>query len=213
VRDAGGELLRRRGELPNGTTAGDVLAAVARRACGLGVPPAALGALARDHGDQAVLAAVVAAAAEPNLRDLLGLVVAKLAGSRGRGGYAPRVIFLPASAEPDPEPEPDEPPAAPAEPEPEAPPSTAAERRVWERVLGRLRQGADKSTYQTWIQNTGLAGLTADSATVTVPSAFVREWLEGRYAGRIGAALEAELGHPVALVFALRRRRPRQTEV
>ncbi len=52
---------------------------------------------------------------------------------------------------------------------------------LWQAVLSRMEPILSRPNFLTWFQGTGVTDLTAGTATVCVPSIFVREWLQQKY--------------------------------
>ncbi len=53
--------------------------------------------------------------------------------------------------------------------------------KVWQAVLGEMELLVGKANFSTWLKNTGLISLEDEEAVIRVPSAFIKEWLEGKY--------------------------------
>jgi len=52
--------------------------------------------------------------------------------------------------------------------------------KVWQAVLGEMELLVGKANFSTWLKNTGLISLEDEEAVIRVPSAFIKEWLEGK---------------------------------
>jgi len=72
---------------------------------------------------------------------------------------------------------------------------------MWQAVLGELEVTLSKASFTTWFKDTFVIGLTDTEATIAVPNAFAKEWLEKKYAGEIAAALKKHLPDLASLTF------------
>ena len=53
--------------------------------------------------------------------------------------------------------------------------------QVWKSVLSEIELNVSKANFATWFQNTSLLETKDGSATIRVPNAFTKEWLENKY--------------------------------
>ena len=78
--------------------------------------------------------------------------------------------------------------------------------KIWQAVLGELEVSLSRANFTTWLKSTTLESINGEVATVRVPNAFTREWLNRKYAPDIMAALgkhapsckklDFKVGHP-----------------
>jgi chromosomal replication initiator protein len=73
---------------------------------------------------------------------------------------------------------------------PEPPGDTAA---VWARVRARLRDEVGEVEYRTWLRQMSLNGVEADEVVITLPTRFLRDWVNGHYGDRLRALWQTEL--------------------
>jgi chromosomal replication initiator protein len=73
---------------------------------------------------------------------------------------------------------------------PEPPGDTAA---VWARVRSRLRDEVGEVEYRTWLRQMSLNGVDADEVVITLPTRFLRDWVNGHYGDRLRALWQTEL--------------------
>src|SRR3989344_5308977 len=52
---------------------------------------------------------------------------------------------------------------------------------LWQKVLGELEISLSRANFLTWFQKTYLIAKKEGSAVISVPNAFVKEWLEAKY--------------------------------
>ena len=64
----------------------------------------------------------------------------------------------------------------------------------WQRVLHRLRAEVGDAVYNSWFVRLELVGLANGYAQLSVPTKFLKTWIQRHYAERICAALDAEIG-------------------
>ncbi len=62
----------------------------------------------------------------------------------------------------------------------------------WARVRGRLRAEFGDAAYRGWLQQLRLAGVNDGRVSMSVPDAFIRQWVMSRYADRIRALWSRE---------------------
>ena len=67
---------------------------------------------------------------------------------------------------------------------------------AWARVKRRLRAEVGEDVYTSWLARLELAGLEGGHASLSVPTRFLKSWIEAHYLDRILATLRSEL--PVA---------------
>jgi hypothetical protein len=70
---------------------------------------------------------------------------------------------------------------------------------LWQCVLDQLSRTLPSDDFVTWVAPTTLREIDGHDIVISTPNVFVRQELERRFLDRIGAALEAVLGHAVAV--------------
>jgi hypothetical protein len=81
---------------------------------------------------------------------------------------------------------------------PPPPPDPAAE-ELWARVLQNARREIDVSSLRVWFGTVTAVGLGSQSLTISVPTPFVREYIETRFRAALEAALHEELSQGASL--------------
>ncbi|MBC8134525.1 MAG: hypothetical protein H8F28_01390 [Fibrella sp.] len=76
---------------------------------------------------------------------------------------------------------------------------------IWNGVLRRLSVSVNKPTFETHIRMLQLLDLDRDAGTarLAAPSAFSRQYIEGRHCRHLEEAFAAELGRPIAIEIVL----------
>jgi len=64
------------------------------------------------------------------------------------------------------------------------------EKEIWQAALGELEVILSKANFTTWFKDTFLASINDKEATIGVPNAFTKEWLENKYHPQILAVLQ-----------------------
>ena len=59
---------------------------------------------------------------------------------------------------------------------------------LWTEVAGRLKGALNDTTYETWFGDVSSRELTEETFVLSVPNDFTRDWIEGHFLARIGAA-------------------------
>lgn len=75
---------------------------------------------------------------------------------------------------------------------------------IWARVRLRLKAELGDDIFASWFARLELAGVDGDAAHLTVPTRFLRSWLQGHYIDRIEAHFSEEHPHVRRVVIALR---------
>ena len=70
---------------------------------------------------------------------------------------------------------------------------------VWKEALQIVRQQINTPTFETWFKNTSPIAMENGSMSVSVPSVFAKEWLEGRHQQMLEAALMEVVGKKVSV--------------
>ena len=68
---------------------------------------------------------------------------------------------------------------------------------IWSSVLETLKTQLAQSTYQSFVEQTRLTGLKDGTATVELPNAKAKDWLENRLARQLKQLLTIESGTKV----------------
>jgi hypothetical protein len=83
---------------------------------------------------------------------------------------------------------------------PAEPPNTSINtKKLWNTVLTTLQLQLPRAEFNTWIRRCSLLSINDDTATVSTPSAMVREGLERRYAGRLRDLIGMLIGFRIQL--------------
>ncbi len=64
----------------------------------------------------------------------------------------------------------------------------------WRRCCRRLRAELGENVFTSWFGRLKLDSIEAGRAQFSVPTRFLKSWIEAHYSDRILAALEAEIG-------------------
>lgn len=62
----------------------------------------------------------------------------------------------------------------------------------WSRIRERLQSEVGEVVYRTWFRNISLAGVDGDEVTLSLPSAFQRDWVRMHYGDRLNGLWQAE---------------------
>ena len=74
----------------------------------------------------------------------------------------------------------------------------------WRRCCRRLRAELGENVFTSWFGRLTLDSIEAGRAHFSVPTRFLKSWIEAHYSDRILAALEAEIGGVASIAIALR---------
>jgi chromosomal replication initiator protein len=83
-------------------------------------------------------------------------------------------------------------------------PSTRDIDESWRRSCGRLRAELGENVFTSWFERLKLDSIEAGRAQFSVPTRFLKSWIEAHYSDRILAALEAEIGGVASVAIGLR---------
>lgn len=72
-------------------------------------------------------------------------------------------------------------------------PGVATTAEAWAGVCRRLRAGLGEAVYNAWFPRLGLVRVEAGTAMLSVPTTFLKTWIQSHYSDRILTALKAEL--------------------
>ncbi|MGO4405714.1 chromosomal replication initiator protein DnaA [Bosea sp. RAF48] len=75
---------------------------------------------------------------------------------------------------------------------------------AWERVRRRLRAELGEDVFSSWFGRLELAGIVEGVAYLTVPTRFLKSWLEAHYAERLRVNCMAELPAPAGVLLSVR---------
>ena len=70
---------------------------------------------------------------------------------------------------------------------------TNIEQDRWSRVKGRLRSSVGEDVYTSWFARMDLESVQPESVRVSVPTTFLRSWIQAHYAERVLACCQAEM--------------------
>src|SRR3979409_1219158 len=63
----------------------------------------------------------------------------------------------------------------------------------WSRVKGRLRSSVGEDVYSSWFARMDLESVQPESVRLSVPTRFLKSWIQGHYAERVLACWQAEM--------------------
>ena len=69
--------------------------------------------------------------------------------------------------------------------------NTAQDR--WSRVKGRLRTSVGEDVYTSWFARMDLEGVQEESVRLSVPTRFLKSWIQAHYADRVLSCWQAEM--------------------
>lgn len=75
---------------------------------------------------------------------------------------------------------------------------------AWDRVRRRLRAELGEDVFSSWFARVEIATVTDGVAYLTVPTRFLKSWLEAHYAERLQVNCQAELGAANGVVLSVR---------
>lgn len=70
---------------------------------------------------------------------------------------------------------------------------TSMEHDRWARVQGRLRSTVGEDVYTSWFARMDLEGVQGESVHLSVPTRFLKSWIQAHYADRVLSCWQAEL--------------------
>src|SRR5258707_3831258 len=70
---------------------------------------------------------------------------------------------------------------------------TNTEQDRWSRVKGRLRSTVGEDVYTSWFARMDLEGVEQESIRLSVPTRFLKSWIQAHYAERVLACWQAEM--------------------
>ena len=63
----------------------------------------------------------------------------------------------------------------------------------WSRVKGRLRTSVGEDVYTSWFARMDLEGVQDESVRLSVPTRFLKSWIQAHYADRVLTCWQAEM--------------------
>ena len=70
---------------------------------------------------------------------------------------------------------------------------TNTEQDRWSRVKGRLRTSVGEDVYTSWFARMDLEGVQDESVRLSVPTRFLKSWIQAHYADRVLTCWQAEM--------------------
>jgi chromosomal replication initiator protein len=70
---------------------------------------------------------------------------------------------------------------------------TNSEQERWSRVKGRLRSSVGEDIYTSWFARMDLEGVQDESVHLSVPTRFLKSWIQAHYAERVLSCWQAEM--------------------
>src|SRR5229473_2326383 len=70
---------------------------------------------------------------------------------------------------------------------------TNTEQDSWSRVKGRLRSTVGEDVYSSWFARMDLESVQQESVRLSVPTAFLKSWIQAHYAERVLTCWQAEM--------------------
>src|SRR5689334_19147200 len=70
---------------------------------------------------------------------------------------------------------------------------TNSENERWTRVKGRLRTSVGEDVYSSWFARMDMEGVAQESIRLSVPTTFLRSWIQAHYAERVLSCCQAEM--------------------
>ena len=70
---------------------------------------------------------------------------------------------------------------------------TNPEQDRWSRVKGRLRSSVGDDVYSSWFARMDLENVQRESVRLSVPTTFLKSWIQSHYADRVLSCCQAEM--------------------
>src|SRR3954449_2327519 len=70
---------------------------------------------------------------------------------------------------------------------------TNMEQDRWSRVKGRLRSSVGEDVYSSWFARMDLERVQQESVRLSVPTTFLKSWIQAHYAERVLSCFQAEM--------------------
>src|ERR1700749_2334034 len=70
---------------------------------------------------------------------------------------------------------------------------TNMEQDLWSRVKGRLRSSVGEDVYTSWFARMDLESVQPESVHLSVPTRFLKSWIQAHYAERVLSCWQAEM--------------------
>lgn len=77
------------------------------------------------------------------------------------------------------------------------------QKQLWNQALAELEQRVSRPSFETWLKDTEPLHLHQDCLTISVPTEFVKEWLENRYSQLIIEVLRQITGYNLGVRFVV----------
>ncbi|MDV6378828.1 chromosomal replication initiator protein DnaA [Sporosarcina sp. GW1-11] len=74
---------------------------------------------------------------------------------------------------------------------------------LWEKVLSNIEARVSKPSFETWLKSTKLLTYESESATISVPNSFAKDWLETHYVHLITGILSELTGEDRIIEFVV----------
>jgi chromosomal replication initiator protein len=71
--------------------------------------------------------------------------------------------------------------------------TTNSEQDRWSRVKGRLRSSVGDDVYSSWFARMDLESVQHESVRLSVPTTFLKSWIQAHYAERVLSCFQAEM--------------------
>jgi chromosomal replication initiator protein len=82
---------------------------------------------------------------------------------------------------------------------------------AWRRCCERLRAEVGEDVFNSWFGRILLEAVAGGQARLSVPTRFLKSWIDTHYVGHIAAALNAEVGQVMQIVVCVRSSAPPET--
>ena len=73
----------------------------------------------------------------------------------------------------------------------------------WNNTFSKIHEKVGDSVFELWFKPMKLLHLKDKTTTIEIPNRFFKDWVEDNYPNLISEAMEAELGHQVAVKFRI----------
>src|SRR3954447_19056350 len=82
--------------------------------------------------------------------------------------------------------------------------NTSTEQDRWARVKGRLRSSVGEDVYTSWFARMDLERVEQESVHLSVPTRFLKSWIQAHYAERVLTCWQAEMPEVHRIDFTVR---------
>ena len=83
-------------------------------------------------------------------------------------------------------------------------PALVSHAEAWQRVCRRLRAEVGEDVFNSWFGRLELDEIHDDVARLSVPTKFLKSWIQSHYSDRIVVALSSEVPHVATLAISVR---------